>query len=206
MKLGFAALMMISVMVTMAGADPADPDPDGIGIYFDEGAVDGSWCATAVPGTQVTAYLCLTRAVDASGFSAWQGRIESSVPAALTGFVIRGAGTNTATSPDFDVSYGAPLPYQISTVLLEITVDVVWEWPIGLRVWPTAVPGGSDDLPAYASAAVPGTFRTLGYSFSWNPVTKVPNWCAAINDDNCLNGPSVPVGDVTWGGLKALFR
>lgn len=185
---------------------PADPDPDGIGIYFDEGAVDDSWCAAALPGTQLTAYLCLTRAVDTSGFSAWQARIECSVPSALAGFSVRGDGTNSAAAPEFDVTYGTPLPYQISTVLLEITVDVVWEWPIGLRIWPASVPAGADELPAYASAAAPGVFRTLGYSFDWDPVTKIPYWCASVNDDDCLNGPSVGAGDVSWGGIKALYR
>lgn len=206
MKSGMKTILMILVVATAAGANPVDPDPDGIGIYFDEGAVAGSFCATADPGTQVTAYLCLTRASDTSGFATWEGRIESSVPDALAGFVIRGDGTNAAAAPEFVVSFGTPLPYQLSTVLLDITVDVVWEWPIGLRVWPAAVPSGADELPAYASSALPGTYRTLGYSFGWNMVTKVPNWCAAINDDTCLSGPSVETDGATWGGVKALYR
>ena len=206
MNSGITAFFMILVMGTAAGANPIDPDPDGIGIYFDEGAIDGSWCATGDPGTQVTAFLCLTRAADTSGFAAWEGRIESSIPSALVGFAIRGDGTNAAVAPEFVVSYGTPLPYQLSTVLLEITMDVVWEWPIGLRVWPAAVPSGSDELPAYATSALPGTYRTLGYSFGWNMATKVPNWCATVNDADCLNGPSVRTEGAAWGRVKALYR
>jgi hypothetical protein len=187
-------------------ADPIDPDDDGIGIYFDEGAIDGSWCATAAIGSQVTAFLCLTRATDTSGFTDWEGRIESSVPGSLVGFSIRGDGTNLAVAPEFVVNYGTPLPYQLSTVLLEITVDVVWEWPTGLRVWPASSPSGSVELPAYATTASAGAYQTLGYSFSWNEVTKVPNWSASINDADCLQAPSVPAEDASWGGVKVLYR
>ncbi|MEN8006150.1 MAG: hypothetical protein ABFS42_04005 [Candidatus Krumholzibacteriota bacterium] len=200
------ALLLLMILASAAAAQPVDPDPDGIGIYFHEGAIDESWCADAVVGTQVTAYLCLTRATDTSGFTAWEGRIETSVPGTLVGFTIRGDGTNTAAAPEFVVSYGTPLPYQLSTVLLDITVDVVWEWSIAMRVWPASTPSGPEELPAYTTTALAGTYRTLGYSNGWDPVTKVPKWCASINDDNCLDGPSVPVRDVNWGGVKALYR
>ena len=95
---------------------------------------------------------------------------------------------------------------QISTVLLEITVEVLWQWPTGLRVWPVSAPSGSVELPAYATTASAGVYQTLGYSFGWDAGTKVPNWCAAINDDTCLSGPSVATDSATWGGIKALYR
>ena len=206
MKSALLVLIIVIGMGTVAQADPVDPDPDGIGIYFDEGAIDESWCATASSGSQLTAYLCLTRASDESGFTNWEGRIESSVPGTLVGFAIRGGGTNAAVEPEFVVSYGTPLPFQLSTVLLEITVDVVWDWPTGLRVWPASSPSGSDELPAYATTASAGAYSTLGYSFGWDDMTKIPNWCASINDDNCLNAPSVPVDTASWGRIKALYR
>ncbi len=208
-------VVLIVVMGTgiVALADPIDPDPNGIGIFFDEGAIDESWCATAATGSQVTAYLCLTRVATGedelpatSGFTNWEGRIESSVSGSLVGFVIRGDGTNSAVEPEFVVSYGTPLPYQLSTVLLEINVEVVWQWPTGLRVWPASEPSGSVELPAYATVASAGVYQTLGYSFGWNAETKVPAWCAAINDDTCLTRPSVPTESDTWGGVKALYR
>ena len=206
MKTYWMVLLGILAAAFQVAADPVDPDPDGIGIYFDEGAVADIWCVTAEPGTQVTAYLCLTRGVDTSGFDAWEGRIESSVAEALAGFNIRGGGVNASVAPEFVVSFGTPLPWQLSTVLLDITVDVVWEWSIGLRVWPVVNPSGDDLLPAYAAAGNPGVYRTLGYSLGWDPQTKVPNWCAAVNDDNCLNGPSIETGDSTWGEIKVLYR
>ena len=206
MKSALVVLIIVMGIGTAASADPVDPDANGIGIFFDEGAIADSYCAMASVGTQLTAYLCLTRATDTSGFTNWEGLIESSVPGSLVGFSIRGDGTNSAVEPEFVVSYGTPLPYQISTVLLEITVEVVWQWPTGLRVWPVSAPSGSVELPAYATTASAGVYQTLGYSFGWDAGTKIPNWCAAINDDTCLSGPSVATDSATWGGIKALYR
>jgi len=206
MKSALVVLIILMGMGAAVLADPVDPDDDMTGIFFDEGAIDESWCATAATGSQVTAYLCLTRATDTSGFTNWEGRIESSVPGSLVGFAVRGDGTNSAVEPEFVVSYGTPLPYQLSTVLVEITVEVVWQWPTGLRVWPASAPSGSAELPAYATVASAGVYQTLGYSFGWNAETKVPAWCAAINDDTCLTRPSVPTDSATWGGIKALYR
>ncbi len=206
MKSALVVLMLVMATGITALADPVDPDPNGIGIFFDEGAISESWCATAATGSQLTAYLCLTRATDTSGFTNWEGRIESSVPGTLVGFAIRGDGTNSAVAPEFVVSYGTPLPYQLSTVLLEITVEVVWQWSTGLRVWPASAPSGGVELPAYATTASAGVYEVLQYTFGWNENTKVPNWCAAINDDTCLSGPSVATDSATWGGIKALYR
>ena len=198
--------LLVMVLVGPVLADPVDPDPNGVGIFFDPGAIDQSWCATAAEGSQVTAYLCLTRASDPSGLTAWEASIEASVGSALAGFNIVGGGLNQATAPEFVVTYETPLPYLLSTVLLEITLDVVWEWSIGMRVWPASQPSGDANLPAYATVDSPDTFQTMQYSFGWDMATEIPNWCAAINDDTCSGGPSVPNEDVSWEGVKALYR
>ena len=201
------AILVVTVVLLWAGAalaQPADPDPDGIGIYFDEGAT--TWCTDVASPSQVTAYLCLTRASDLSGFVAWEGRIEASDGCTISAFQIRGDGTNNATEPEFVVTYGTPLAYALSTVLLDITVDVEWEWAVGLRVWAASTPSGPENLPAYATVAEPATFRTLGYSWGWDEGSGIPNWCAGINDANCPDGPSVAAPSATWSGVKALYR
>ena len=186
-----------------AAAQPIDPQPDGIGIFFEEGGRE--WCATAAPGTQVTAYLCLTRASDTSGFLGWEARVESSVPEALAGFALRGDAVNTATAPEFVVSFGTPLPYQLSTVLVDLTIDVVWEWSIALRVWPASEPSGDVLLPSYTTTAEPAVHKPLQYLWGWDG-NQDPLWLASINDPNCADGPSVPDRGTTWSGVKALYR
>ena len=201
------ATIMACALLTLAGAalgDPIDPDPNGIGIFFDEGGE--VWCADALEGSQLTAYLCLTRATDQSGFTAWEGRIEASAPNVLVDFTLRGDATNSASDPEFVVSLGTPLPYQISTVLLEMTVEATWEWAIGLRVWPASSPRGAANLPAYETTGNPGVFTVLQYTLGWDLDTEVPNWCAGINDDTCLGGPQVATEAQTWGTVKALYR
>ena len=72
-------LILVGLLMILAGAaygEPIDPDPNGIGIFFDEGGE--VWCANAAVGGQMTAYLCLTRASDQTGFTQWEGRIEAS--------------------------------------------------------------------------------------------------------------------------------
>jgi|GEM_PF-3431542 len=205
MKLVTLFMILSCVTGAVFGA-PVDPDPDGIGIYFSQAADGTSWCTDAAVGSQLKAYVCLTRAVDTSGFTAWEARVECSVPEAVVGFDLRGGGVNAAVEPEFVVSFGTPLPYGISTVLLDITLDVVWEWSIALRLWPADAPSGPKPLPAYTTTALAGTYRTLGYSLGWDAATMVPSWCAGINDDNCLTGPSVPADNASFGSIKALYR
>lgn len=199
-------MVLALVLVCAAGAavaQPIDPQSDGIGIFFETGGRE--YCTTAPASTQVTAYLCLTRASDNSGFLSWEARIEASRPAALAGFAIRGDGINAATAPEFVVSYGTPLPYQQSTVLMDITVDVVWEWSIALRVWPASVPSGAEKLPVYTTTAEPAVYKPLQYLWGWDG-NQDPLWLASINDPGCADGPSVPADGASWSAVKALYR
>ena len=45
-------VMLACLLAGGATAQPVDPQPDGIGIFFDEGAT--LWCHDATAGTQVT--------------------------------------------------------------------------------------------------------------------------------------------------------
>jgi hypothetical protein len=200
----FLTITAIILCSGVAGAQPIDPSPDSIGIYFDEGAT--GYCTDMEPGGQVTAYLCLTRSSDLSGFVAWEALIELSDGGVFADFQIRGDGVNSATAPEFVVTYGTPLPRQLSTVLLEITLDVHWEWAVAMRVWPVSNPSVPLSLPAYATVDSPEEFQSLGYSWGWDEGTQIPNWCASVNDGGCLDGPSVPVGENTWSGVKSLYR
>ncbi|MCP4573021.1 MAG: hypothetical protein GY838_11760 [bacterium] len=196
-------LLLVCLLAGAAVAQPIDTDPNGISIYFDEGA--RVYCTDATVGTQITAYLCLTNASDTSGFLGWEAKLESSVSNTLIGFDLRGDATNTASAPEFVVEFGTPLPFSPSTVLMEITIDVVWEWSIALRVWPAESPSGAANLPSYTTTLEPSTHTSLQYLFGWNP-DEVPNWSAAINNPGCVDLPSVPAEDTSWSSVKALYR
>lgn len=204
-------IILTALLATLAGAavaQPVDPEPNGIGIYFDEGAVAGSYCAEAPMGTQLTAYLCLTRASRQSGFTAWECLLDATAEGVFSGFSLRGDAVNTGTEPEFVVNLGTPLPYQLSTVLMDITIEVVWDWPIGMRPLAVSSPRGPVmNLPAYEVVGEPGVFHPLQPPFGLEGGAGTdPKWCAGINDDTCLNGPQVDVEETTWGALKALYR
>ncbi|RKZ16819.1 hypothetical protein DRQ50_05680, partial [bacterium] len=124
MKMYVLAICMIATLVGAATAQVADPAANSSGIYFAESAASGTWCTDATPGTTLTAYLCLTKATDTSGFIYWEGRLDISTGGTYTGFTIRGDGTNASVAPDFMVSYATPLLHQESTVILELDVLV----------------------------------------------------------------------------------
>lgn len=197
------AVVCAVLLAGAASAQPIDTSPNGIGIYFDEGA--RQWCATATVGTQLAAYLCLTNASDTSDFLSWEASIQSSVSGTLAGFAVRGDGVNLSTAPDFVVSYGTPLPYQQSTVLMDITIDVIWEWSIALRVGPASTDSGGYNLPVYTTTAEPTVYRPLQYLWGWDS-NEVPYWSASVNDPSCADGPSVPDEGTSWSGVKALYR
>jgi hypothetical protein len=199
----FMVLMLACVTAGGALAQPVDPQPDGIGIFFDEGAT--TWCHDATVGSQVTAYLCLTRASDTSGFNSWEATVESSVSNTLIGFALRGDALNTATPPEFVVSFGTPLPYSLSTVLMELTIDVIWEYSIALRVRPAGDPSGVENLPAYTTTLEPGVHKPLQYLWGWDE-NQVPLWSAAVNNPDCQDGPTTPAEDRSWSAVKALYR
>ena len=202
------AVCTILVLAGAAAAQVADPDDNSSGIYFAEDASAGTWCTDAATGSILTAYLCLTNATDISGFIYWEGRLDISSGGSFTGFTIRGDGTNASSAPDFMVTYGTPLPYHASdsTVILEMDVLVQSKYTIAMRWWPANSPSGSDPLPTYKTVAAPDTYVSLGYSNGWNQGTGVPNWCASINDLNCLESPSTPVREISWSEVKTLYR
>jgi hypothetical protein len=197
---------LVGMLVTPVVAQ-VDPDPNGIGIYFDEGA--NVYCTQADVGSEMLAYLCLTRITSASGISKWEAAVEVSLPNAVLAWNLRGQATNTSENPEFVVGLTEPLLWQSSLVVLEMTLSVLAEDPLVLRVHPTenpSVPGAPFPLPAYALGDDPSVFQTLGYSWGWDPTTGEPNWCAVINPAGDCSDPPTENSSSSWGGIKALYR
>ena len=89
MKIHAIAMVAILLVAGVVQGQPADTDDNSSGIYFDEGAGDGTWCTAVTQGGTVTAYLCLTRGSDNSGFTFWEGTLDVSAGGAYTDFRIR---------------------------------------------------------------------------------------------------------------------
>jgi len=184
-----------------------DPDPNGIGIYFDEEAF--IYCMTAPFGVNRTAYLCLTRASDHSGISAWEAMVEVSQPSAVLSWNLRGQATNTSVPPEFMVQMAEPLPWQSSLVLMEIEINIGTAHPVVFRIHPVSEPTVTTTpfpLPAYAGSDDPSDYKTLGYSWGWDPLTGIPNWCAVINPAGDCGDDPTETENTSWGGIKALYH
>ncbi len=206
--------MLLITVCLLAGAavsvaDPVDSGDDSSGIYFDEGAE--IWCADSGVGTQVTAYFCLTRPTRGlvTGIDGWEAAIEISDGASIASFTPRGSWANASTAPDFRVTLDPPLPAALSTVLLEIVINVDVPYNISLKVRPHSSPSwveGIHALPFYWDDSVgPEPRQSLGYSWGWDPGTGEPNWLASVNDAGCGGGPTRTEAS-TWGSVKTLYR
>jgi hypothetical protein len=202
-----AFLCWLLTYVAIAAQAQIDPGRNSSGVYFDEGAL--TYCTETSVGGQVTAYYCLTRITAPSGISFWEATMEVSSSGTILAYALRGSAVNAKTAPEFVVSLSTPLPYQSSLVVLEMTVGVNDIHPIGLRARPAAeptIPNSPFPLPVYAPGDDPTDYRTVGYSFGWDPETGIPRWCAVINPIGGCPADPLATDATSWGGIKSLYR
>lgn len=190
----FCHLYMIVVVLLLLPATTVwsqlDPDPDGIGIYFDQGA--SIVAATAEQGEFVPAYLIGTNLSQSGDIDFWEA------------FVIPGEGAMVSGTP-----YGAfnlamnmpgdprwhcvvywpeiPLPAQPITLLASLHIQV-WDdtVPIGLYFSGEEryrIEGTLEEIPLYPSS---GSIDL--------PVAVINGEAPVANESG------------TWGAVKAMFR
>ncbi len=198
-----SVICLLGLLASITTLAQMDPDPDTIGIYFDEGAT--IHCIDAPVGELVTAYLCITHATALAGISGWEATIEVTEGVFLLEWSLRGDAINVLTPPEFVVGLATCLPWAPSIVLLEFAVGVFRSEPIALRVAPAIgppLPPLPCPLPLYEACGGTGDYVVLGYAGGWNPVFCQPKVCAEINGDcNVLAGP-----EPSWGRIKAMYR
>ena len=121
MKTTLATLAAFCLTLTgPAFANCIDPDPDGVGIYFDEGATE-CMIMEPTPGETYTAHVILTNMTGAQ-VVAWGAKVTVSDdrqrgPAAITEWRFPTPSRNAFTEPDFAVLPDVPLPYDAAVVL-----------------------------------------------------------------------------------------
>jgi len=137
-------VVFFCVLMTSGVLAQVDPDPNGLGIYFDENATLVSM--TVEEGTEtVTAYLILTNPSVEGNLIHWAAGISSYLDtpgnAAITGFNVHGhnLAINMPGSANwiFEVSVNddPPFPTTENTILAEIMIwPMVYDVPINLYV------------------------------------------------------------------------
>ena len=179
---------------TIGAIAQTDPNPNSVGIYFDENAIVNT--QDVMPPGVATAYVIATRYEGVGGVDAWRGGVSCELPMVAT---IRGGGVNSfSNGPDyflhFDVACGTPLPFSTSIVLAELSVNILTEDPVMLFLESSA-----DGEGWVCSSAGVETF--LHPSVPCPNLPCLPAWVASINSA----GP-VLSDTVFWDGIKSLYR
>ncbi len=198
LRLGFVLVLVFSGTSVFA---QVDPDPNGIGIYFDQGATVNS--AVITEGTDVvTAYLILTNPSLEGNLDFWTCRVSTYLDDPFQGTTISGGpvnGTNIIVSNmpgSFSWSFRVynyddpPLEATFATVLSELEILVVdFDRPIFLYVR-----GGGVDGEVGYSVGPEGASMNPS-SGSWDlPVAVINGEAPVVTESQ------------SWGQLKSLYR
>lgn len=191
-------LLLCAVLMTSAGTAPAqvDPDPNGIGIYYDTAAT--IHCEQFVPPGEFELYLVLTQATAMAGVGGWELRIEFNCPSVwVTGWFIHGWQGGFLDPPNFMQGLVDPRPWSPAILLMTMTV-------LGLNpdcCWFYIVP--------HPSPSIPGSIMYVDAADPWNWIEMYPStggFTTPVAGINCDCPPPVANEKYTWGGVKTIYR
>jgi hypothetical protein len=187
-------LVVGAVLLPLQICAQVDPDPNGLGIYFDHGG-EVVMISTPMPFVEVHAYLLLSRPVNQTGVSGWECSIRTEGTILQPQWSLS-AGMNSSTSPQFDVMIGEgseALPYG-DTILLATYSGMVM-YPTDTVLFYIEPYENSRFSPAAAGYCAGSSFN---YGIQCQ-ISGVP--CASINGSGIVANE-----DVSWGSVKAMFN
>jgi hypothetical protein len=197
-------LLVLALMLVAANAFAVvDPDPNGIGIYFDQTA-DNNCLLSAPQYSTVTAYLCVTN-LTTNGISGWEASIRTNpatLPAGLTVTLFHGA-LNVLAPPLYNVGIPAVGGVAGNPVVLASFSTFYLGGPIEYAVGP-CTPSSFGGLSAgFAAGDDPGLLTPLTPSCDL-PFPGFDNTFLVAS----VAGASCPVATETnsWGNVKALYE
>jgi hypothetical protein len=185
-------LGILALLLTVGSSAWAqlDPDPDGLGVYFDQAA--NLVTTTAESGQNVTAYLIGTHLSLPGDLGYWQARLCPWGPAEIHGNPVNSYNYNMNMPGDpcwscYAMAMDPAVPAQDITILAELQI-MLWE-------------GGDPVLIFIQDEAAYGIFGS-GEETGFRPSSG--SWDLPVAT---INGPA-PVAAVsrTWDSLKTLYR
>ena len=200
----------VIVFSGLAVAPPIDPNPDGMGFYFDtEGAefcmtVD-DWTPAIGAGPTITAYLLVTRPdTPFPTIQAWEAHIEietnSFAPHPAAVYLTPGMADYNGDPDDWVVSN---LPITITGDATMIArIEITWLGFEG-HAQATILLDGVDGSLSFPDG--PGYAAEAGFPTPCQPYHG--NWgiCAWINTTGLECGPDIANDAMTWGEVKGLY-
>ena len=201
-----AVVVFVGMWIVMSAASAgavADPNPDRIGIYFDEGADQNILWAGSWP--LLTMYVTVTNPTFTSIYG-WQAAIRGldSGTATVLGTTITGGAVINGPDLQYSVAYETPLTAQPVTVLATI---------VGLMQ--DSMARSCLILSGIDQPAIPELLPLVWVQPDQPVVIQVSHHyangvAAAINESPIPEEPScasaVSVDRTSWRSLKALFR
>jgi hypothetical protein len=195
MRKWIALICLVSLATAGGARAQIDPDPDGIGMYFDTAGTE--YCRSAVTGP-TSVYLLATNISESSGLSGWEAHVTYTVPAGCfeTGWVLPAGSLNVSTAPDFVVGLAAPAPYAPAILLGTYGILVFCPDCIEFYVGPSNTPS-LPGVPLYAAGDNPGSLIALQQSSGGpdNPVLQLNCDCTIVGDE-----------PTSFGGVKSMYR
>ena len=202
-------LIVLMLIAACAAAQPVDPNPDGMSIYFDtEGTAYclelDDWEPTAGAGPTITAYLLVTRPDTVfPTIQAWEAHIEivtnSYTPPSASPWQLTPGSANYTNIPgDYVVSPGHGYQPIICEAVLIAQVDLSWSGWEGHAEATFILEGVEGSLsfpdgPGYAAeAGFPSPCQSL--FGEWGEVAWINGDCLSMGND-----------DLTWGAVKRLY-
>ncbi len=194
----------------LAGADPVDPNPDGMSIYIDEQATD--FCIDDPPiYVAVPVYIVLTHpSTSDPHILSWEARVE------FEGNATFGVGGEGYVQWDF-FGYGVGLPLTEDLVVgtgdppMPITGDAT-VLAMAELIWTTFGGYGQFSIGRVTDSATfpdgPGYSSAVGFSIPCHHIFSEPGTpCAWINPAYfwVVCESLVANEDRTWGEVKALY-
>ena len=181
-----------------------DPDPDGIGLYFDMEATEVCM-ATAAPFESITAYLLATNITEESGISGWEMEVLIDGPLVAAAWELIGIQPlNVFTAPVFAVGlgeHGLANPIVNNVVHLATLTAFVMaptdQVSFGIKNHDSS--SWNPPAPGYAAGDDAGNLVAFQVSSGYPFGAAV----AVVNMD-CEN--VVANDDVSFGSVKALYR
>lgn len=200
-------LIVLMLLATCAGAEPIDPDPDGMSFYFDtEGMIYclelDDWEPAVGAGPTVDAYLLVTRPdTPFPAIQAWEAHLEIVNNSYLYPYIRVTPGCYTYDNPlgDYVVGCAGPAAIPItSDAVMIASAELSWLGTEG-HAEATCILRGVEgslsfpDGPGYAAeAGYPSPCQPL--FGAWGEVAWINGGCQTIGDEG-----------MTWGTVKGLY-
>jgi len=189
-------IALICLGIVASATAQVDPDPDGIGVYFDPAAT--LVAAQAFVGEIVPAYLVLTRPSQSGTLALWEahvGPVGFNATVHGTAVAAFNMAQNMPGSAGVSFACGMDEPYpglQTVMVLAELEIAVLGGGPVGV-----AVGGVSYDVPYYRPD-----------DFYHGPDTELFPASGSTSAPVAVVNGAAPVGNElrSWGQVKALYR